>query len=112
MTPNNKNHEPSPADQSEKSEDVVDGVIIGAILQSKPGTSADLASLIEEMDGVDLYAIDEQERIVITVEAQTTHAATEKLYHLEKTEGVLYVNAVHHYCESDSINNEGGWTWR
>jgi nitrate reductase NapD len=85
------------------------GCIVGAIVQTKPGVGA-VHQQLEKCDGVDIHGEDEQSRIVITMEAETSQEVMNLTDHIQSLDGVLSVMPV--YQHNEEKEHQGGWKWR
>ncbi len=89
------------------------GCIVGAVVQLKPDAGDDVCRRLASCTGVDIYGQDEQSRVVITMQAETSRAVMKLSEHIQNLAGVLYVTPVYQHCEENQNNEkDGGWTWR
>ena len=75
--------------------------ISSLIVHAKPGAEALFREQISGLDGVELHAIAEDGRMIITMESADDAAIRNTYSAIERLDGVLSVAMVYHQIESD-----------
>jgi len=89
------------------------GCIVGAVVQLQPHVDDGVRCRLAACSGVDIHGQDEQSRLVITMEAETSREVMKLTEHIQNLDGVLYVTPVYQHCEENRNNEkDGGWKWR
>lgn len=89
------------------------GCIVGAVVQLHQKSSEHVCQYLSSCDGVDVHARDDQDRLVITIEASTSRAAMHLSEEIQNLKGVLHLTPVYQYCEESPQEEQlGGWRWR
>ena len=75
--------------------------ISSLVLQARPEDSEELRRRIEVLDGVEVHAVTDQGRLVITVDQPDDGKAAETLQHLQTMDGILSASLVYNHFEQD-----------
>lgn len=75
--------------------------ISSLIVHAKPGTDALFREQISGLDGVELHAVAEDGRMIVTMESADDAAIRSTYFAIEHLNGVLSVAMVYHQVESD-----------
>jgi len=102
--------------------DEVVGCIVGAVVHVHAQSSASVCSTSVRQallgcEGVEIHAEDEQSRLVITMEADTSKAVLKLTESIQQMEGVILVTPVYQHSEDykreeGHEEESGGWRWR
>jgi len=89
------------------------GCIVGAVVQLKPDAETEIRQQLAVCDGVEIHSVDEQSRLVITMEAATSKSVLKLTEQIQNMDGVLSVTPVYQHCEENQQQDQqGGWKWR
>ncbi len=87
------------------------GCIVGAVIQLKPNCTSKQYEGLVHTEGLEIHARDDQQRLVITLEADTDGKMIEIIEGIQNMNSVLNIYTVYHHL--DEFQNETeGWTWR
>ena len=87
------------------------GCIVGAVIQLRPNCTEKQYGQLEKQEGLEIHAQDDQQRLVVTIEADTDGAMIEIIEGIQSMNSVLNIHTVYHHL--DEFQNEAeGWTWR
>jgi periplasmic nitrate reductase NapD len=75
--------------------------ISGLVLQVRPKDTEGLRRRLEDLDGVEVHAITDEGRMVVTVDQPEDGKATETLQILQTMEGILSTSLVYNHLEQD-----------
>ena len=75
--------------------------ISGVLVHARPQQSEAVRNRLIQLDGVEVHAISEEGRIVVTVEQDDTHKMADTVMHLQDIEGVLSAAMIYHHYEDD-----------
>lgn len=88
------------------------GCIVGAVVQLHP-EQADIAQQLSKHANIEVYAQDEQSRLVITIEAASSKEVMRLSEDIQNMEGVLQITPVYQHSEDNKNDKQdGGWRWR
>lgn len=73
--------------------------ISGIIVQTSPEQSAVVQEQLTALSGVEVHAIKEDGRIVITIEDTPDNAPTDTVMNVQNMQGVLSASLVYNYCD-------------
>ena len=76
--------------------------IAGVIIHSKPQTRFDVRDRLRELPGVEVHAVSDEGKMVITVEEQPRTLLADTIMNLNHVEGVLSAAMVYHHYENDA----------
>jgi len=75
--------------------------ISSVIVSAKPENGAALKSLLESTDGVEVHAVAEDGRMIVTIEAETEKDTVKTYELIGQMPGVLAVSMVYHQVETN-----------
>jgi periplasmic nitrate reductase NapD len=75
--------------------------ISSIIVHPGPGQAKAVGARLAELDGVEIHAVAEDGRMIVTVEADGDGAMVNAFDAISKVEGVLSASMVYHQTESD-----------
>lgn len=75
--------------------------ISSLIVQARPGAEAVFRAQISALDGVELHAVADDGRMIVTMESPDDAAIRSTYSAIERLDGVLSVAMVYHQVESD-----------
>ena len=75
--------------------------ISSLIVHARPGADALFRSQISALDGVELHAVADDGRMIVTMESADDAAIRNTYAAIERLDGVLSVAMVYHQVESD-----------
>ena len=86
-------------------------------MQLKPDVADDIESDVRQRlvgcESVEIHTEDDQLRLVITMEANTSKAALKLTEEIQNISGILSVTPVYQHCEENHYQDQqGGWKWR
>ncbi len=87
------------------------GCIVGAVIQLRPNCTKKQYERLVRKKGLEIHARDDQQRLVVTLEADTDGEVIEIIEKIQNMNSVLNIYTVYHHL--DEFQNETeGWTWR
>jgi len=88
------------------------GCIVGAVVQLDQ-KHANVEQQLQSIENIEIHAKDEQQRLVITIEATTSKAVMKLSEDIQNMDGVLQITPVYQHSEENKKHEQdGGWTWR
>lgn len=75
--------------------------ISSIIVHPGPGQAEAVSARLAEVAGVEIHAVAEDGRMIVTVETDSDGAMVDAFDAISKTEGVLSASMVYHQTESD-----------
>lgn len=75
--------------------------ISSLIVHARPGVADGFRARIAALPGVELHAVADDGRMIVTVESEDEHATCSAYETIERLDGVLSVALVYHQFESD-----------
>lgn len=75
--------------------------ISSAIVHARPGTSGAVQSRLAGIDGVDIHAVSEEGRMIVTIESDDDRGTADTFAFISQVDGVLSASMVYHQTESD-----------
>jgi len=87
------------------------GCIVGAVIQVNPNCSEEQYGRLVKQEGLEIHAQDDQQRLVVTIEADTNGAMIEVIEGIQNMDSVLNIYTVYHHLD-EFQNDAEGWTWR
>ncbi|MDP2809423.1 MAG: chaperone NapD [Rhodocyclaceae bacterium] len=75
--------------------------ISSAIVHARPGEAGAVQSQLTGLDGVDVHAVSEEGRIIVTIEADDDRGMADTFAFISQVDGVLSASMVYHQTESD-----------
>jgi nitrate reductase NapD len=73
--------------------------ISSIIVHARPEDSADLQSRLNDLPGVDIHAVQDDGRMVITIEDTPETAPSDTLMQVQLLPGVLGAAMIYNYCD-------------
>jgi len=80
--------------------------ICGVFVQTTPARLDEVENALANTPGVDIHQIEEDGRMVVTVEDTPDKYASQTLSELRLVEGVLSASLVYHHCDTESQMSE------
>jgi len=73
--------------------------ISGLVVRALPDRVEDVRKQLIKLDGVEIHAIDDDGRMVITVDVANDHKAADTLMEMQKQDGVLSASLIYNHFE-------------
>lgn len=73
--------------------------IVSAVLMAQPSRLGEVREFLLAQPGVEIHAMTDDGRLVVTVEGEHNHAVADQLRAFETIPGVLAVNPIYQYSE-------------
>ncbi len=80
--------------------------ISGVIVHSRPEKAASVQQLLTEIPGVEIHAVGDDGRMVVTVEEASDRRMADTVSGLQNLEGVIAASMVYHHFEDLEDENE------
>lgn len=80
--------------------------ISSLVLITRPEDAQAVADRAALLEGVEVYAVSEDGRVVVTVDNPDNHKASEALINLSNTEGVVNASLVYNYFEDEDSGDQ------
>jgi nitrate reductase NapD len=83
---------------------VIEGIVLNIssiIVHPGPGLAEAVRARLDELAGVEVHAVAQDGRMIVTIEAEGDGAMADAFDAINKTEGVLSASMVYHQTESD-----------
>ncbi|MBP2239772.1 nitrate reductase NapD [Cytobacillus eiseniae] len=81
-------------------------VISGIYIETVPGMANEAAEVLNKMDGVEVHHIEDDYKIILTVEAETIHASYEIAETFKPINGVLTICLAYSNFEEEPAYQE------
>jgi len=75
--------------------------ISGLVLQTRPEDTEGLRRRLDGLDGVEVHAVTDEGRLVVTVDQPDDGKAAETLQRLQAMDGILSASLVYNHLEQD-----------
>ena len=75
--------------------------ISSAIVHARPGTAGVVRGRLADIDGVDIHAVSEEGRIIVTIETEDDRGTADTFNFISQMDDVLSASMVYHQTESD-----------
>lgn len=75
--------------------------ISSVLVSARPGMAAQVRSCLQALNGVEVHAVSEDGRLVVTIEADSDQSVADMFTEINQQAGVLSVAMVYHQYESD-----------
>ena len=75
--------------------------VIGVLVNAGAGRAREVAEALAAMDGVEVHAVEDDGRIVVTAEDAGAHFASDSLMAMNHIPGVISTSLVYHAHEPD-----------
>ncbi|WIM04600.1 MAG: chaperone NapD [Candidatus Nitricoxidivorans perseverans] len=75
--------------------------ISSAIIHARPGAAGAVQSRLAGINGVDIHAVSEEGRIIVTIETDDDRGTADTFEFISQVDGVLSASMVYHQTESD-----------
>lgn len=75
--------------------------ISSAVVHAKPGTTEVVRALLMTIEGVEIHAISEDGKLIVTIEADGDRATADTYGSIGQMDNVMSVAMVYHQTESD-----------
>lgn len=75
--------------------------ISSVLVSARPGMARQVQDCLQALDGVEVHAMSEDGRLVVTIEADSDQSVANMFTEINRQAGVLSVAMVYHQYESD-----------
>lgn len=75
--------------------------ISSAIVHAKPGTAAEVRALLAAVDGVEVHAVSDEGKMIVTLESDDDAGTVATFETISTLAGVLSASMVYHQVESN-----------
>lgn len=76
--------------------------ISGLVVHALPERAEELRARLVELEGVEVHAIGDDGRLVVTVDVANDHQAADTLMDMQKQDGVLSASLIYNHFENNS----------
>ena len=73
--------------------------IAGVVVRPRPGHSSSVEQEVCAQPGVEVHAVSEDGRLVVTVEGESRHEVADMIYKLDRLDGVMNASMVYEHSE-------------
>lgn len=80
--------------------------ISGIVIHVQPDTALAMCERITAIDGVEVHAVTDEGRLVVTVDQPDDRKAADTFSDLQSMEGILNTSLVYNYFEQDPAEKE------
>ncbi len=80
--------------------------ISGVLVHSRPETSAAVKQRLLAFDGVEVHAIADNGKIIVTVEEKDSRQMADTVMDIQNVEGVISAALIYHHYEDDALLDE------
>ncbi|MDH5750201.1 MAG: chaperone NapD [Rhodospirillales bacterium] len=80
--------------------------ISGLVLHVRPEQAEEVRDKVSELDGVEVHAVTDEGRLVVTVDQPEDHKAADTFTAIQNMDGVLNTSLVYNYFEQDPAEKE------
>ena len=75
--------------------------IAGIVVRARPGHSRSVERAICGQRGVEVHAVSEDGRLVVTIECESRHEVADMIYTLDRLDGVMNASMVYEHSDYD-----------
>lgn len=76
--------------------------ISGLVIHAHPERTQEVRARLAEIEGVDIHAVGEDGRMVVTLDSESDRKAADTLMDMQKLEGVLNASLIYNQFENTS----------
>ena len=76
--------------------------ICGVLVHAKPGHAFQVSQHLEKIEGVEIHSLTDNDRLVITIEGETTSFVADTMSGFNKVDNVLSTAMVYQYSDPDT----------
>lgn len=80
--------------------------IAGVLVHSSPGQTEAVQGQLLSLPGVEVHAVSDDGRLVVTVEEDGERTMSEAVIKMQNIDGVLSAAMIYHHCECDPSEQE------
>jgi len=80
--------------------------ICGVLIYTLPGQAVTVKQVLEQEPGVEVHAVSDNGRLVVTVEKNTREETGETLNYLQKLDHVISASLVYQYFDDEVVEQE------
>ena len=80
--------------------------ICGVLVHARPENTERLEQRLLSIAGIEVHGINDDGRMVVTLEQDDENLMADTLMNLQNLDGVISASMIYHHCEEDEANAE------